>query len=343
MWKEIFIPVDNSVPSDAAIEIGIALAKHCGAKITGMHAYDMAIHKKRFRVLMPHMKDEYQKPETKRDLSTRHNDIMGLSFTQLSESIIKVVEETTKMANVEYEGVVLKGKNADAIVSHIGFNGVDLLVMGASGQGNSVKAGGCARKIFRRIDNRDLLFIRNSNTNGKIIVGIDGSEDSYIALKKAIALSKCFGSKVMAVSIFDLNLHKVVFNNMKSVMAGEAGQVFNSEEQEKLHEEVIDTGIGKVYHENVETAKIIAAEEGSEIETIVTPGRAEEKIAELAKKENASFIVFSRLGLHKTPESDIGSVAEVLFAESPCNVLCCINSVDVKKQQKVNIENKNND
>lgn len=337
MWKEIFIPVDNSEPSDAAIEIGIALAKHCVEKITGMHAYDMAIHKKRFRVLMPHLKDEYQKPETKRDLSTRHNDIMGLSFTQLSESIVKVVEEKTKMANVQYEGVVLKGKNADAICSYINSNGTDLLAMGASGQGKSAKAGGCARKVFRRIDNRDLLFIRNGNTNGKIIVGIDGSEDSYMALKKAIALSKCFGTKVVAVSIFDLNLHKVVFDSMKTVMVGEAGQVFNSEGQEKLHEEVIDTGIGKVYRENVETAKIIAAEEGTEIETYVAPGRAEEKIVELAKKENASFIVFSRLGLHKTPESDIGSVAEALFAESPCNVLCCIKSANKNESNGMSI------
>lgn len=323
MWKEILIPVDNSNPSNHAINTGLAISKHFGAKVVGMHAYDMTIHKKRFRVLMPHLKDEYQKQEKREDLNVRHNDIMGLSFTQLSESMIKVIEEKAIEEKVPYEGKIFKGKHADVICDFVKSNGIDLIVLGATGQGNSARAGGCAKKVFRRISDRDILLIRNENTSGKIIVGIDGSPDSYVALKKAIHLSKCFGSKIIVVSIFDLKLHNIVFKSMKEVMEGEADQVFNSEAQEELHEQVIDTGIGKVYMENVEEAKRIAEEEGVEIETIVEPGRAEEKIIEFAKKENASFIVFSRLGLHKTTESDIGSIAEALLTESPCNVVCC--------------------
>lgn len=323
MWKEILIPVDNSQPSDKAIDTGLAISKHFRAKVVGMHAYDMTIHKKRFKVLMPHLKDEYQKQEKKEDMNVRHNEIMGLSFTQLSESMIKVVEEKAAKEKVPYKGRISKGKHADEICGYVNSNGTDLIVLGATGQGNSAKAGGCAKKVFRRVLDRDMLFVRNDNTSGKIIVGIDGSPDSYRALNKAIQLAKCFDSKVVAVSIFDLNLHNVVFKSMKDVMEGEADQVFNSEAQEELHEQVIDTGIGKVYMENIEEAMRIAKEEGVEIETIVEPGRAEEKIVEIANKEDASFVVFSRLGLHKTPDSDIGSIAEALFTESPCNVLCC--------------------
>lgn len=322
MWKNVLIAVDNSEPSDHAINTGMAISKHFGAKVVGMHAYDMTIHKKRFRVLMPHLKDEYQKQEKREDLNVRHNDIMGMSFTQLSESMIKVVEEKAIKEKVPYEGKIFKGKHADVICNYVNSNGIDLIVLGATGQGNSARTGGCAKKVFRRISDRDILLIRGENTSGKIIVGIDGSPDSYTALKKAIHLSKCFGSGIIVVSIFDLKLHGVVFNSMKDVMEGEA-QVFNSEAQEELHEQVIDTGIGKVYMENVEEAKRIAEEEGVEIETIVEPGRAEEKIVEIANKENASFVVFSRLGLHKTEESDIGSIAEALLTEAPCNVICC--------------------
>lgn len=323
MWKELLIPIDNSEPSDQAADAGVAIAKHCGAKIIGMHAYDMAIHKKRFKTLMPHLKEGYQEPEKKDDLRVRHNDIMGLSFTQLSESMLKPMEEKAALHSLHYESKVLKGKHADAICEYVKLGGTDLIVMGATGQGSSAKTGGCAKKVVRRIADRDIVLIRNSNTSGKIIVGIDGSEDSFKALQKAIELSKCFGSRIIVASIFDLNLHNVVFKSMKHVMAGEADQVFNSEAQEKLHEQVIDSGIGKVYRANAEEAKRIASKQGVEIETIVEPGRAEEKIVEIASKENASFVVCSRLGLHKTSDSDIGSVAEALMTEAGCNVVCC--------------------
>ena len=323
MWKEVLIPVDNSELSDQAIAIGIAISKHCKAKVVGMHAYDMSIHKKRFKVLMPHLQDEYQQREKREDLNVRHNDIMGLSFTQISASMIKVVEEKAAQENVAYEGKVFRGKHADTICDYTKSSPTDLIVLGATGQGNSRKTGGCAKKVLRRIHDRDMLFVKNNETNGKVVVGIDGSRDSYTAMKRAINLAKCFDSKLVAVSIFDLKLHDVVFNSMKHVMEGEADQVFNSEKQEELHEQVIHSGIRKVYLENAEVAKKIAEEEGVEIETIVEPGRAEEKIVEIAIKENASFIVFSRLGLHKTEKSDIGSIAEALFAESPCSLLCC--------------------
>lgn len=323
MWKEILIPIDNSEPSDLAADAGVEIAKHCEGKVIGLHAYDMAIHKKRFKTLMPHLKEGYQEPEKKDDLRVRHNDIMGLSFTQLSESMLKPMEEKAALQDVPYGAKVLKGKHADAICEYVKSEGINLIVMGATGQGTSAKMGGCARKVLRRIADRDIMLIRNGNTSGKIIVGIDGSEDSFKALQKAILLSKCFGSKIIVASIFDLNLHNVVFKSMKHVMAGEADQVFNSEAQEKLHEQVIDSGIGKVYRANAEEAKRIATEHGVEIETVVEPGRAEEKMVEIARKENASFIVCSRLGLHKTPDSDIGSVAEALIAEANCNVVCC--------------------
>jgi len=323
MWEQIITTVDNSAVSAAAGDIAIQLAKHNASVLHGVHVFDFAIHRKRFGALMPHLSAEYQKPKTQHRLEARHDSVMDLSFSLLGESFLLPLRAKAEAKGIVFNKAVVDGRPADGICQFINQNGCELVVMGRTGQGKSPKVGGCARKVMRRIRDRDFLLVKNGNTGGKIIVGIDGSDYSFNALKKAIALAECFGSKIKAVAVFDLALHETIFNSMKNKLSDKAERVFGSEKQEQLHEEVVDRGIKRVYAASVEKAKELALQQGVEIETAVLPGRAEGKIVELAKEENASFVVFSRFGLHKTEESDLGAVAEVLIAEAPCSVLCC--------------------
>ena len=62
-WKDILIPIDNSEVSEYAADIGIKIRYALNSIVTDVHIFDMAIHRKRFQVLMPQLSEEYNNPE----------------------------------------------------------------------------------------------------------------------------------------------------------------------------------------------------------------------------------------------------------------------------------------
>ena len=89
---------------------------------------------------------------------------------------------------------------------------------------------------------------RSDGTSGKsprdtILVGVDGSPQSFGALTTAIDLAGKFDKKVEAISVYDPYLHYSVFNGIVKVLTEKAAQVFRFEEQNQLHEEIIDTAV----------------------------------------------------------------------------------------------------
>ena len=319
-WKRICIPIDNSELSKKAVDLGVKLARHFNTTVSGIHVFNSELHRKRFRILRPYLPERFSISEK---LEKQHEAIMDLSFNHLGESFIDVLRHKTESCGFEFEGKIIDGSPAYEIEKYINQDGCDLVIMGASGQGKSPRIGGCARKIARRT-RKDIILVRDNITEGgKIVVAIDGSDFSFSALRKAFLLVDWLKAEPLAVSVYDPELHVTIFENMKRVLSSHAEKVFNSKEQENLHSEVIDKGIRKVYESALNKAKSMALELGREIKTEVRAGIAFEKIIEFAQSEGASFLVFSRFGLHKTLDSDIGSVAENLIVESPCNVLCC--------------------
>ena len=79
------------------------------------------------------------------------------------------------------------------------------------------------------------------------MVAVDGSPQSFAGLRAALELGQRFQRRVEAVAVYDPYLHYAVFNGIVDVLSEKASKVFRFKEQEALHEEIIDTGLAKIY------------------------------------------------------------------------------------------------
>ena len=155
-----------------------------------------------------------------------------------------------------------------------------------------------------------------------ILVGIDGSPQSFGALMTAIDLARTFGKKVEAIAVYDPYLHYSVFNGIVNVLTEQAAKVFRFEEQNQLHEEIIDTGLAQIYQSHLEVGERMANEAGVEIKKTLLDGKPFQKILDHARKTNPWLIVLGRIGVHSPKdETALGSNAENILRAAPCDVL----------------------
>ena len=91
------------------------------------------------------------------------------------------------------------------------------------------------------------------------------SSPPHKGLGKATAISLArahWQVPVKVVAAFDPYYHYVAFNRIAGVLSEEAGKVFRFKDQEKLHEEIIDSGLAKIYDGHLQVAESIAADYG---------------------------------------------------------------------------------
>jgi hypothetical protein len=98
-------------------------------------------------------------------------------------------------------------------------------------------------------------------------------------------------------------------------------QVFKFEEQQKLHDEIIDNGLKRVGERHLERAKSIAAEEGVDIDTVILAGKPFDRIIDLVDERGADIVVAGRYGTHRAPDTKIGSHTYNILLSAACNVL----------------------
>ncbi|MFQ5880397.1 MAG: universal stress protein, partial [Dehalococcoidia bacterium] len=244
---------------------------------------------------------------------------------------------------IPFQRKTFDGKNWQRLVEDINASDYDLVVLGAQGHGTAredVLGSVCAR-IVRRV-RTDTLVIKTrepfEDTNGaRIVTAVDGSAESFGGLQAALSLAKAFGKPVEAVATYDPYFHYGVFHRMVSVLSEEVAQVFRFKEQERLHEEIIDAGLARIYQSHLEVARRVAEEEGVELSTTLLAGRPDEEILRHLRQENTWLLVAGRTGVHSDEAMDIGSNTENLLRLAPCNVLIASRRftppVDVRAQE----------
>ncbi|MCK4707353.1 MAG: universal stress protein, partial [Gammaproteobacteria bacterium] len=99
------------------------------------------------------------------------------------------------------------------------------------------------------------------------------------------------------------------------------GKVFKFKEQEKLHEDIIDSGLAKIYQGHLDVAESIAQDYGLDIETKLLDGKAFDAIEKYVAQVDASLLIIGKLGIHADPELDIGGNAENLLRNINCSIL----------------------
>src|SRR3990172_4869038 len=194
--------------------------------------------------------------------------------------------------------------------------------MGSLGIGvvESSIIGGVCERVARKV-RKDILIVKGDfPLNGLITVAIDGSAYSYWGLMVALALKRFFGMEVEAVAAFDPYFHQVALRNIADALSEDAAKVFRFKEQEKLHDEIIDKGMAKLYQGYLEMGERIAKARGTEIKTSLLAGKPYNEILKHINTTKPSLLIMGRFGLHHVPESDMGSNAENLMRMAPCNV-----------------------
>lgn len=326
MYKQIYIPVDNSDYSNMAIDIGIALAKQFGAKVVGSHIYAAKLHDRRFKQMEAGLPEEYHDEKELERQRKIHDSLITRGLEIITDSYLDVIDRQCQSHNIPLERRSLEGKNFKVLVDDINENGYDLVVMGALGVG-AVKdsvIGSVTERVVRRVRKSDVFIVKNLtplNGNRKITVAVDGSGYSFGGLKTAISLAKAFDMEVEVVSAFDPYFHYAAFNSIAGVLSEEAGKVFRFKQQEKLHEEVIDSGLAKIYQSHLEISKKVAEEEGIKIKTALLDGKPFEKVLQYVRREKPWLLIVGRIGVHSDEDMDIGSNSENLLRMVPCHVL----------------------
>jgi nucleotide-binding universal stress UspA family protein len=324
-YESILLAVDSSDHSNHAILEAIGVANHFDSRITATHVYAAKLHDVRFRQMeggLPEQFRQEQELERQRDV---HDDLITRGLSIITDSYLNQVDQLARDHHIPICHRSLEGKNYRELVTETNRGDYDLLVMGALGLGavSGSRLGTVCQRVSRR-SKIDTLIIKDPNrpiNEGPIIVGVDGSTKSYGGLLSAISLAKAWNVDIKVVSAFDPYYHYVAFNRIAGVLSEEAEQVFKFQEQEKLHEEIIDSGLAKIYQGHLSVAQSIASDHGMEVETALLDGKPHDVITRYLNEVNPSLLVIGTTGIHADPNLDIGGNTEYLLGDAPCAVL----------------------
>jgi nucleotide-binding universal stress UspA family protein len=171
---------------------------------------------------------------------------------------------------------------------------------------------------------KDVLIVREDRplAGGRYLVCVDGSAYSYKAMRVALELAREFEAKLYVASAFDVEYHHVVFHNIKDVLSVQASKVFKFEEQEELHNNIIDKGLLRLCQANLKRAEVMAGEYPDvEIETQILIGKPFQVVLQWAAEVEPSLLVVARHGSHRIEGTDLGSQADNLTRIAAVNTL----------------------
>ncbi len=324
-YSAILLAVDSSDHSNRATTEALTLSEIWGSHLSALHVYAAKLHDKRFRQMeggLPEQYREEQALERQRDV---HDDLITKGLNIITDAYLDQVESLGKKWDIAVNRLAPEGKNYREIIKESNSGNHELLVLGSLGLGavKSSRLGTVCQRVARR-SQIDTLIIKEPNrsiTEGPIVVAVDGSTKSYGGLRTALALAQQWQLPVKVVSAFDPYYHYVAFNRIAKVLSEEAGKVFRFQEQEQLHEEIIDSGLAKIYQGHLSICQQIASEYGIEIETVLLDGKPHEVINQYLQQVKPSLLIVGTTGIHADDGLDIGGNSEALLNDANCAVL----------------------
>lgn len=324
-YGSILLAVDSSDHSNRAITEALGLAEIWSSRLSAAHVYAAKLHDRRFRQMeggLPEQYREEQELERQRDV---HDDLITKGLNIITESYLDQVERESSKKEIKVTRRSLEGKNYREMVNEANSGNYDLLIMGALGLGaiKNSRLGTVCSRVARRSEIDTLVIKQPTRTisAGPIVVAVDGSTKSYGGLLTALALAQKWQVPVKVISAFDPYYHYVAFNRIAGVLSEEAGKVFRFQEQEQLHEEIIDSGLAKIYQGHLAVSQQIAADHDIEIETALLDGKPHDVINKYLRQVNPSLLVIGTTGIHTDAGLDIGGNTEALLHDADCAVL----------------------
>ena len=325
IYRRAVIPTDNSELCHAGIDWGVEFAREWGTVLIGNHVYAARLHDDRFRQLEVGLPARFQTDQEIARQRNIHDKLIETGLILISDSFLDVLDKRGEDHDIEVERKLMEGIHFEQLAKDINSNNYDLVIMGAHGIGQTKRSliGQVTARVARLITT-DMLMMKQKERSlrgGKILMCVDSSAYCFMALRKTLRLAKAFGAMVHCVSAFDPFYHYAAFDNIRYVLSYQAGKVFKFEEQEELHNNIIDRGLKKVCEANLMRAEKIAAEEDVEITTEVLVGKPFAKIVDVCERDDYDLTVMARWGAHHVEGADMGSNTDNLLRLIPSNLL----------------------
>lgn len=322
--RTILLAADASDHSDRGAREAAALASLWAAEISGVHVYAARMHDLRFRQMEGGLPENFRQEAVLEHQREVHDDLITRGLATITDAYLDQVQDLCAQQQLRYRRVALEGKNYRELVTEANSGRYDLLVLGALGLGAvaGARLGTVCTRVLRR-SAIDTLIIKDPQrglNSGPLVAAVDGSEHGYGALLTALALAKAWRVPLHVLAAYDPYYHYVAFKRIAGVLSDEASRVFNFKEQERLHEEIIDSGLAKIYQGHLQVAASIAAEAGVAIQTQLLDGKPFDVIGRRVRELGASVLFVGKLGIHADAELDIGGNAEQLTCEVGCAV-----------------------
>jgi nucleotide-binding universal stress UspA family protein len=325
LYKRAMIPTDNSELCHAGIDWGVEFARRWGTRLVGNHVYAARLHDDRFRQLEVGLPARFQTEKEIERQRNIHDKLIETGLILISDSFLDVLDKRGEAHDLEIERKLMEGIHFEQLAKDINSNDYDLVIMGAHGIGQVKRSQlGMVTARVARLVTTDMLIMRRTGrslADGRILVCVDGSAYCFVALRKALRLAQQFNATVHCVSAFDPFYHYAAFDNIRHVLSYQAGKVFKFEEQEELHNNIIDRGLKKVCEANLLRAEQVAAEVGVPITTEVLVGKPFAKILDVCERDDYDLVVIGRWGAHHVEGADLGSNSDNLLRLVPSNLL----------------------
>lgn len=270
--KKILVPTDGSPLSVMAEETAAFIAKKTGASITALH-------------VLPELWSVYPLPKAV-------GDELLESVHQRSENILNSAQTLFNEENVQANVETASGDVAEKILK-FSKEGYDLIAMGAHGE-NEIEAyalGSVTRKVIMHAD-CPTLITKTVTRLSRMLVCVDGSQQSKRALDYALKFGEKVGSEITLINVQEHALHKV-----SPKVAEEHGA------------QVLESALANV------------GKTGMKVERRLEVGVPSKTILETSKKGKYDIVVVGRRGMGTVERFLLGSVSDSLSQKAECSVL----------------------
>src|SRR5260370_3452424 len=119
VYREIFVPVDNSQHSDWAGERAMELCRQSDGQITGTQVYAARLHDVRFRQLETGLPARFQTPDEIKKQRKIHDKLIEKGLQLIADSFLDRLGQRCQAAGVGLTRQLLEGINYEEVVNEV--------------------------------------------------------------------------------------------------------------------------------------------------------------------------------------------------------------------------------
>jgi nucleotide-binding universal stress UspA family protein len=249
--------------------------------------------------------------ETEVDESGEQAEEVSLDEFREAREVVERSAYRLAKAGIATECLVVGGHPADVICRIAEEKEIDLVVLGCRGRSALVRffLGSVSQRVAKHASGPTLLVKPPGEPIEDVLVGVDGSEDSKLAVEFLKKFPLPHETRVTAVHV--VHVPPPAFGDARGYyetaeLGGELERLRTAAEVEgkKILEEAFESLRGSY-----------------KVETVVTAGPPARRLIELARQRRANLVVVGCRGLTGVERFLMGSVSLQVCHHAPCSVL----------------------